>query len=698
MRLNSFPQHSRLLFRSPNACIWALTVALSAHAAPAVSQSAPGPVGVLHAPPTGQPWVIAGARLLRLSTDGGTWIDITPELLPTEQISAASFVSNSTGWLLARDLSTSRLTVFHTEDAATTWSHTTAVDSGDIVSESFSGHAEFSFIDARHGWLLLQRTSGAASSLADLLTTSDGGQTWTRLRPPPVAGSLSFLSASRGWLSGGPRGSALYATADGGNSWLPVTLPSTTLVTPDAVRIQLPSLADPTLTASIAGTDATHGLTTILFRRPDLGVSWTPYKLFQGLRQTANLAMHPFNGSLVIALADHKQLMVWSTDGSSYSSTLPLPDTGVFAIDDVIFQDTTHGWLHVAGTQCFGFKTSCTGWTGLFATVDGGQTFSSALTYADSSTMSTGTTPRLNSASSTPTPDAYYGYNVNAHGFDTCDTMQQQGTNWLWDNTDDTVLGFYLGGETADAVGCFKPDYTQLYLIACRPWNYLPLWDGLQAPCAAGMSQQINPATAVSDGASAAAAAINKLVSLSLYQSIAYLDIERYPRNDPSCSQAVKDYASAFIATMHDSGYQAGLYVNGANAWDDFTPGEIDNLPDDIWVPQYPGPGDAVQPLYVLDDTGFIYWNNHQRVHQINQNVATGISGPRLVDSDFVDGMTATGFYTCAPSCNDPCNPSCDNYDACNDACPDYDPYQCGFSQCEDGTVCQGYNCCPYVG
>jgi photosystem II stability/assembly factor-like uncharacterized protein len=86
---------------------------------------------------------------------------------------------------------------------------------------------EIAFSDARHGWLLASVAFAAGPPRA-LYATSDGGDTWQALPSSPVDSiGIAFRGSSEGWL--GSQDSAqphVYATADGGRSWLGHDLPA----------------------------------------------------------------------------------------------------------------------------------------------------------------------------------------------------------------------------------------------------------------------------------------------------------------------------------------------------------------------------------------------------------------------------------------------------------------------------------------
>lgn len=65
----------------------------------------------------------------------------------------------------------------------------------------------------------------------EISSTADGGLTWEPVRivnlPQPTEGSLVLVDSTHAWMSGSDRGTTvLYTTADGGDSWSSVVLPS----------------------------------------------------------------------------------------------------------------------------------------------------------------------------------------------------------------------------------------------------------------------------------------------------------------------------------------------------------------------------------------------------------------------------------------------------------------------------------------
>lgn len=144
-------------------------------------------------------------------------------------VGLTQFVDAQHGWVKAGGM-------WATTDGGKTWTPET------VPAGNFAGGGEaFHFIDASHGWLLnkvVATTPGCFSSnCQDVLGTSDGGSTWTKLSLLPLTfpTGMWFSDASHGWISSvtfanDPSGvgnavSEMYATTDGGRTWTKQSLP-----------------------------------------------------------------------------------------------------------------------------------------------------------------------------------------------------------------------------------------------------------------------------------------------------------------------------------------------------------------------------------------------------------------------------------------------------------------------------------------
>jgi photosystem II stability/assembly factor-like uncharacterized protein len=155
----------------------------------------------------------AGAVLLHTTDAGATW---AKSALPKADVPLAmSWVSPEDGWLFGLTFTKKGLlqTVLRTTDAGRTWSRQRL---GTLVGRN-AFPLTVDFVDAEHGWLSAMDILRGGTSI---LSTSDGGATWTRVASPSAFGtdlvaSLFFVDAQEGWASG----DAIYHTTDGGSTW-----------------------------------------------------------------------------------------------------------------------------------------------------------------------------------------------------------------------------------------------------------------------------------------------------------------------------------------------------------------------------------------------------------------------------------------------------------------------------------------------
>ena len=158
-----------------------------------------------------------------------------PAAAPSHQLAAIDFVNPATGWIVA-ELSNHDFAVLHTTDAGSSWTRQLKGAGGEV--------GEYArFFDTHNGVLVL------LGPQAVMFQTSDGGKTWSRGDLQANGGqvvSADFIDAWHGWLLvevsnlGGPVAQTLYRTVDGGATWIDVGVPVTA---PDtAVRA---AFADP---------------------------------------------------------------------------------------------------------------------------------------------------------------------------------------------------------------------------------------------------------------------------------------------------------------------------------------------------------------------------------------------------------------------------------------------------------------------
>ncbi len=141
------------------------------------------------------------------------------------------------------------LVVTSTVDGGHTWSASAPLPAL-IQIRGGNAAVQLDFIDAQHGWLVVDTAGSASPNSRAIFATSDGGRRWSeiarasesdgsflgRLAAGCTPSGITFISADDGWLtydctraSGvlSPRSGPLAAvTRDGGRSWEAVPLPS----------------------------------------------------------------------------------------------------------------------------------------------------------------------------------------------------------------------------------------------------------------------------------------------------------------------------------------------------------------------------------------------------------------------------------------------------------------------------------------
>lgn len=224
---------------------------------------------------------------------------------------------------------------------------------------------------------------------------------------------------------------------------------------------------------------------------------------------------------------------------------------------------------------------------------------------------------------------------LNAEGMDTCN--HYTATEWNKPYSALTNLwgaGFYLGGVTADTVGCYEPDSTWISNLAIG-YRLMPIWDSYQAPCTSNSYRMSSDgATAQTQGFNAADNAIAAAKAIGLRSGdILYLDIEDY---GSSCEGPVKRFIDGWVGELQGQGWTAGLYANACNQPVNDYAG-IAYPPSDVWFAAYNGTDTAAGV-----STGCLSTSNwaHSRLHQYDENHHVTAGGADMtMDRDCVDGQ-----------------------------------------------------------
>lgn len=146
----------------------------------------------------------AGGWQSKVSEDGGrTWLDCGSRVEPTFGVPGpADLRAGGAGWMVSGLGGGS--SVWTTFDGGCNW-----IRGGDAPSGAWRA---VSGLDPKRAWLVGGR--------GEIVSTADGGKTWTPLNAPE-ASAVFFSAEAEGWLIA-PDG-RLHRSADGGASWAPLS-------------------------------------------------------------------------------------------------------------------------------------------------------------------------------------------------------------------------------------------------------------------------------------------------------------------------------------------------------------------------------------------------------------------------------------------------------------------------------------------
>jgi peptidoglycan hydrolase-like protein with peptidoglycan-binding domain len=248
-------------------------------------------------------------------------------------------------------------------------------------------------------------------------------------------------------------------------------------------------------------------------------------------------------------------------------------------------------------------------------------------------------------AAAGPQPGNYLG-----KGFDACTAPSTAAMNAWQASSPYSAVGVYISGSFR---GCAQPNLTASWVTTqtANGWRLFPIDVGRQAPCTNySLKMSADPATAKSQGVSAAAAAVTAASNLGIPAGSAiYSDIEAYT-STASCKAAVLSYLSGWTERLHSSGYLSGFYSSAASGIKDAA-SEYGNPAytrvDHLFYAWWNGAADTNTGTYVPST----YWSNHQRIHQYVGEVTETYGGYSInIDRDYLDVGTGTTTPP-APTC-----------------------------------------------
>jgi photosystem II stability/assembly factor-like uncharacterized protein len=268
----------------------------------------------------------AGGTVLRTADGGATWTKLPVPDADKLDFRDVDAVSGTTAWILSIGAGAASR-IYNTTDAGAHW---TLQFTNDDARAFFDAMA---FWDAQHGIAMSDSVDGHFV----IITTEDGGATWTRVPadhlPPALvneggfAGSgtnIAVMSGGHAWVGTGAAATArMLATADAAHSWRIVDTPIASSASSGIFSVAFRDLQH----GVAVGGDYRREASAVdnAARTDNGGVTWTPIKGLGGFRSV--VAFVP--GSKTSWIAVGPQGTDWSDDdGRTWT---PIPGDGYHA-------------------------------------------------------------------------------------------------------------------------------------------------------------------------------------------------------------------------------------------------------------------------------------------------------------------------------------------------------------------------------
>jgi photosystem II stability/assembly factor-like uncharacterized protein len=367
----------------------ATTMAASTASAPSTS---PGPTPLPAAPDTSfagltdptHGWAVTAGRLLVTADGGSTWREVTPPggfaTADADRLLGADFVDAQHGWIAINeaftsgsDASSGRVDIWRTTDGGRTWAKTQLPRARFAVFGETMPAVQFDFLDATHGFAFQSGNEAKGKNDSDLFWTADGGATWSADRPTGDGsqgneGTIGFSTPTDGVIVDAMRDNGIVVTHDGGRTWNHAALAIPSGASGAQLFFGRPVYLDGRSGLVVVDFQADSGSVFRVYRTSDAGSSWTQdAALPSGVSTVAFLDAQRWIGS------DGTGMVVTLDGGGTWdrSSAVGLPGALVL----LEMADPHFGWALVWMGVCLDFKSNCSSRTGLYATVDGGSTW-----------------------------------------------------------------------------------------------------------------------------------------------------------------------------------------------------------------------------------------------------------------------------------------------------------------------------------
>ncbi len=260
---------------------------------------------------------------------------------------------------------------FATADGGTTWTaYPMLLDCRACIENSFA--SDVMFVDPQHGWIVFDIGGNFRGGV--LFATADGGRTWVKQDFSLWSGRLRFINNSDGWIVSSKMTGApleLYATRDGARSWQKQAFAAPPGLAKRASGWFNPPVFTSPSTGSLAVSFSDQYRSIVaLYNTEDAGLHWTKQHVFPPVNAKVTKPVMA-EGHVIFAYSKAGRLVV-AQDGIDRppSQRYPLENPV-----EVQFTDAQHGWILLVAGECRGFKCDCYQASTLVRTADGGNTF-----------------------------------------------------------------------------------------------------------------------------------------------------------------------------------------------------------------------------------------------------------------------------------------------------------------------------------
>jgi hypothetical protein len=312
-------------------------------------------------------WARSGSTV-EVTTDRGThWQRLA---LPARPISGHA-VSLTDQQIAAVGVQNGHLHVFKSAISSATWQ-----DAADLGEVRGLGSADLETTTGGPAGLLITLESSTNFSPGLYFGTSDG-QAWVR-RDAPSGGDLTLSPDGRSvWIAGGPLNDQLYRSADNGKTWDRVRIPVSDLPVGGTVAMSAPRVTADGATVIPATTHRPDETTTVRFMvTQDDGATFT---------QAANVPVEAVTSEGVqmptAVLADTWIILepaanrLYTLPAGGGQPKVISPNGLLPGVTGITFATPATGWATVDHAVCQSGKDSCSEYSLLYETNDGGQTW-----------------------------------------------------------------------------------------------------------------------------------------------------------------------------------------------------------------------------------------------------------------------------------------------------------------------------------